>query len=166
MHSPRFRRLVFLLAFSATAGCSVGVAPVVAPDPQVACPGGLTGWRLDIADQRADRSDSARVVTAIRESLTRSLPGCRWISEPGAPLIGIEVHRFSVRQDGNWEAFVEWSVVARDAGGRTLTEFQAESQISRPNYRGVDNEKAALQEALDQAMRRTLNGLRSVPSTR
>ena len=155
----------FLAAVLAT-GCSVTVAPVVAPDSQIACPGGLTAWRLEIADQRADRSDSAKVVTAIRESLVRSLPGCRWVSEPGAPLIGIEVHRFSVRQDGNWEAFVEWSVVARDAGGRTLTDFQSESQISRPNYRGVDNEKAALQEALAQAMRRTLSGLRSVPSTR
>lgn len=166
---PRMRRLRFALAFLTpvlATGCGVTVAPVVAPDPQVACPGGLTGWRLEIADQRAERSDSARVVTAIRESLVRSLPGCRWVSEPGSPLIGIEVHRFSVSQDGNWEAFVEWSVVARDAGGRTLTEFQSEAQISRPNYRGVDNQKAALQEALEQAMRRTLTGLRSVPSTR
>ncbi|MEP7133115.1 MAG: hypothetical protein ABI914_08105 [Acidobacteriota bacterium] len=155
-----------LIVTALGAGCSVTVAPVVAPDPQVACPGGLTAWRLDISDQRADRADSAKVVKAIRESLVRSLPGCRWITDPGAPLIGIEVHRFSVKQDGNWEAFAEWSVTARDASGRTLTEFQAESQISRPNYRGVDNERAAIQEAVDQAMRRTLAGLRSVPSTR
>ncbi|MEP6800692.1 MAG: hypothetical protein ABJC07_02050 [Acidobacteriota bacterium] len=163
------RRFEFAFAFLTTvlgAGCSVTVAPVVAPDPQVACPGGLTAWRLEISDQRADRSDSAKVVTAIRESLVRSLPGCRWMTESAAPLIGIEIHRFSVRKDGNWEAFVEWSVVARDPGGRTLTDFQSESQISRPDYRGVDNEKAALQEALEQAMRRTLSGLRSVPSTR
>ncbi|MEO8189679.1 MAG: hypothetical protein ABI682_05005 [Acidobacteriota bacterium] len=159
----------FLLALTVTvvgAGCSVTVAPVVAPDPQVACPGGLIAWRLEISDQRADRTDSAKVVKAIRESVVRSLPGCRWITDSGAPLIAIEVHRFTVKRDENWEAFAEWSVTARDASGRTLTEFQAESQISRPNYRGVDNEKAALQEAVDQAMRRTLAGLRSVPSTR
>ncbi|MCA1582099.1 MAG: hypothetical protein LC796_12070 [Acidobacteria bacterium] len=154
------------LAGLATSGCSVTVAPVVAPDPQVACPGGVTAWRLEIADQRAERSDSPKVVETIRQSLVRSLPGCHWVSQAGAPLIGIELHRFSVKQDGNWEAAIEWSVVARDAGGRTLTEFQAESLISRPNYRGVDNEKAALQEALDQVMRRTLTGLRSVPSAR
>lgn len=153
------------LATVLTLGCSVTVAPVVAPDPQVACPGGVTAWRLEIADQRAERSDSPKVIAAIRQSLVRSLPGCQWVTA-GAPLIGIEVHRFSVRQDDNWEAAIEWSVIARDGGGRTLTEFQAESLISRPNYRGVDNEKAALQEALDQAMRRTLTGLRSVPSAR
>ncbi|MEP6767400.1 MAG: hypothetical protein ABJC61_01935 [Acidobacteriota bacterium] len=158
--------LAACLASLITLGCSVTVAPVVAPDPQVACPGGVTAWRLEVADQRAERSDSPKVVSAIRESLVRSLPGCRWVAQPGAPLIGIEVHRFSVKQDDNWEAAIEWGVIARDAGGRTLTEFQAESLISRPNYRGVDNEKAALQEALDQAMRRTLTGLRSVPSAR
>ena len=46
--------------------------------------------------------------------------------------------------------------------GRTLTEFQADSSISRPNYRAMDNEKLALQEALDEAMRRALTGLRAV----
>ena len=103
-------------------------------------------------------------MAAIRESIAKSLPGCRWVDSE-APSIAIEIHRFSVlRQDDNWEAAIEWSVIARDGGGRTLTEFQAESLISRPNYRGVDNEKAALQEAVTEAMRRTLTGLRAVPS--
>lgn len=150
------------LALALCAGCGVRVAPVVAPDPEVACPGRTTAWRLEISDQRADRRDSEKIVTAIRESITRSLPGCRWVTAD-APTIAIEVHQFSVRQEGNWEAAVEWGVTARDRGGRTLTDFQSEAQISRPNYRGSNNEREALQEAVDQAMRRTLAGLRAVP---
>jgi hypothetical protein len=146
------------------AGCSVSVAPVVARDPQVACPGGMLAWRLDISDQRADRKDSAKVLATLRDSIVRSLPGCRWV-DADAPAIAIELHRFDVHPDENtWEARAEWSVIARDRQGRTLTEFQADSQVSRPNYRGVDNEKAALQQSLDEAMRRTLAGLRSVPT--
>ena len=57
---------------------------------------------------------------------------------------------------------MEWTRVERD--GRTLTEFQAESDVQRPNYRGVDNEKAAIQQAITEAMQRTLAGLRAVPS--
>jgi uncharacterized lipoprotein YmbA len=161
------RRILALLAGLALTGglaCSVTVKPVVAPDPQIACPGGSAEWRLEIVDQRADRNHAKNVEATIRDSLVRSLPGCRWVTG-NAPAITIEVHRFSVRQDDNWEAAVEWSVLARDRQGRTLTEFQADSQVSRPNYRNVDNEKAALQQALDEAMRRTLAGLRSVSSS-
>lgn len=152
-----------VLTLALSARCSVTVAPVVAPDPQVPCPGSVSAWRLEISDQRADRRDSEKVVTAIRESIVRSLPGCRWVTSADAPLIAIEVHRFDVKQDGNWESEVEWGVAARDKSGRTLTEFAAEAQISRPNYRGSNNEKEALQAAVDQAMRRTLTGLRAVP---
>jgi hypothetical protein len=151
-----------LLPLLPAAGCTVTVAPVVAKDPEIACPGGATSWRLVIADQRADRRDSEKVVRAIRESIARSLPGCRWV-DGAAPEISIEVHRFDVRQnEGTWEAAVELGVVARDRGGRILTEFQADSSIARPNYRGLDNEKLALQEALSEAMRRALTGLRAV----
>jgi len=160
-------RLAGTLLFAATAllsGCSVTVAPIVARDPQIACPGGELAWRLDISDQRAERKDSAKVLATLRDSITRSLPGCRWVGAD-APAISIELHRFDVHPDENtWEAYAEWSVVARDRQGRTLTEFQADSQVSRPNFRGIDNEKAALQQALDEAMRRTLAGLRSVPA--
>jgi hypothetical protein len=151
-----------LLPLLFSAGCTVTVAPVVAKDPAIACPGGATSWKLVIADQRADRRDTEKVVRAIRESIARSLPGCRWV-DTDAPEIAIEVHRFGVRQkEGTWEAAVELGVVARDRGGRTLTEFQADSSIARPDYRGLDNEKLALQEALNEAMRRTLAGLRAV----
>lgn len=146
------------------AACTVTVAPVVAKDPEIACPGGVTRWKLDIEDQRADRKDTEKVLRTIRESIVRSLPGCQWVADD-APSIRIEVHRFDVRQqDGTWDASIEWSVVARDRQGRTLTEFQAESLIARPNYQASDNEKMALQEALDGAMRRTLTGLRAVPN--
>ncbi len=162
----RARRFAFLLAAVFGSACAVSVAPVVSPDPTVACPGGVLAWRLEIADQRADRRDSERVVAAIRDSITKSLPGCRWV-ESEAPSIAIELHRFSVvRQDEIWQAFAEWSVLVRDQGGRTLTEFQADSDVQRPNYRGVDNEKAALQQAVNEAMQRTLAGLRAVPSVR
>jgi hypothetical protein len=77
------------------------------------------------------------------------------------------VHRFSVRfEDSTWEAAIEWGVIARDRDGRTLTEFAAESLVSRPNYRSSDNEKLALQQAMNEAMRRTLIGLRAVPPSR
>ena len=159
-----FSAFFALLPLLAAAGCTVTVAPVVAKDPEIACPGGATSWRLVIADQRADRRDSEKVVRAIRESIARSLPGCRWV-DTEAPEISIEVHRFDVRQnEGTWEATVELGVVARDRIGRTLTEFQADSSIARPDYRGLDNEKLALQEALSEAMRRALAGLRAVPN--
>jgi hypothetical protein len=158
----RLLPLIAAPALALSTACGVTVSPVVAPDPQIACPGGAVTWRLEISDQRADRRDSEKVVRAIRESIARSLPGCRWVSAD-APVIAIEVHRFEVKQEGNWESEVEWGVSARDRSGQILTEFQAEAQISRPNYRGLNNERLALQEAVDQAMRRTLTGLRAVP---
>jgi hypothetical protein len=85
--------------------------------------------------------------------------------EKDAPEISIEVDRFQVRNnEDTWEAFAEFDVIARDRGGRTITEFRAESSIARPNYRGVDNEKMALQQALEEAMQRALAGLRAVPN--
>lgn len=152
--------LASLLALAAA--CTVTVAPVVAVDPEVPCPGGTPEWRLEIVDQRADVNHANNVEVAVRNSITRSLPGCRWVTGPG-PSISLELHRFTVRKEDNWEAAVEWGVLVRDRDGRTLTEFQAESQVSRPNYRGQDNEKASLQQALDEAMRRTLVGLRNLP---
>ena len=160
--APVLSRLAVLFFLFTGAACTVTVAPVVAKDPEIACPGGTTSWRLVIADQRADRRDSEKVIRAIRESIVRSLPGCQWV-DAAAPEISIEVHRFDVRQnEGTWEAAIEFGVIARDRGGRTLTEFQSDSSIARPNYRGLDNEKLALQEALDEAMRRALTGLRAV----
>lgn len=161
------RSLPFFLLASLLAGaaaCSVTVAPVVTRDPEVACPGGITAWQLNLTDQRAERRDAEMMFRAVRDSVTRSLPGCRWV-ESGAPTIAIEIHRFDVRSiEGTWEANVEWGVLVSDGAGRIVTEFQSESSVARPNYRGQDNEKAALQEALTEAMRRTLTGLRGVPN--
>jgi len=158
--------LVALAGLLASASaCRVTVAPVVAPDPEVACPGGSGEWKLEIVDQRADRTHAANVDVAIRDSIVKSLPGCRW-QTANAPTITIEVHRFRVALEDMWEANAEWSVIVRDRDGRTLTEFQADARVSRPNYRGVDNEKAAMQQAMAEAMRRTLAGLRSVSIAR
>ncbi len=150
------------LALSCSA--TTGLKPVVDTDPEVSCPAGQGAWNVEIADQRADRGDSQRLVALLRDSLARSLPGCRWTAaDPGASTIRIEVYRFAADLDGSiWEAAAEWSVLAQDPSGRKLTEFQSTGQVSRPNYRGYNNEREALQQAFEQAIRRTLAGLRAV----
>ena len=50
--------------------------------------------------------------------------------------------------------------------GRTLTEFEANEEVSRPNYRGSDNEKESLTRGLPKALERTVKGLRAVPAHR
>lgn len=155
-----------LLLASLTLACGVSsVRPVAYPDPDVRCPGGLITWALEIRDLRADRSDSDRVTGLIRDSLAQSFPGCRWqgAAGVGTPTVTIEVNRFAVVRDGNfWESAAEWTTLARDAAGRTLTEFQSEAEVSRPNYRGSNNEMEAMKQAFDQAIQRTLAGLRAV----
>ncbi|MGE5414377.1 MAG: hypothetical protein ACM3NW_09400 [Syntrophomonadaceae bacterium] len=148
------------------------VRPVSYADPDVACPGGRTAWNLEIVDQRVDREGSDKTVAAVRDGLQKSFPGCRWTSGPsgGTDSILIEIHRFASRYEsdpgggGGWEARVDWTVRATNAGGRTLTEFQADEQVSRPNYRGSNNEKESLSEAYQKAMERTILGLRSLPA--
>lgn len=144
---------------------SSGVKPVSSPDPEAPCVGGRVTWNLQISDQRAERSDTPRVSGLIRDSLSRSLPACRWSdsaqSENGT--ITIEVHRFGTTTDGAvWEASAEWDVWARNPAGQTLTEFEATGEASRPNYRGENSERVAMQHALEEAMGKTLAGLRAV----
>lgn len=85
----------------------------------------------------------------------------------GAPDSGrvlIEVHRFRTIPEGNtWEAAADWTVLASDASGRTLTEFETREEVSRPNYRGSNNAKESLRLVFDSAIRRTLAGLRGLP---
>jgi len=149
-------------------GCGASsLRPAAYPDPEVRCPGGLLTWGLEIRDLRADRSDSERVTSLIRASLAQSFPDCRWqnSAREGTPAVSIEIHRFAVVRDGNfWESAAEWTVLARDAAGRPLTEFQSEAEVSRPNYRGANNEVEAMKGAFDQAIRRTLEGLKAVSS--
>lgn len=158
------RALVVVVAGIVGTSCAPSVKPVGSPDPQAACPAGRTEWKLEIADQRAERRDSERVTTLLRDSLTRSFPGCHWTSGGGADTIRLEIHRFGVRFDETWNAAADWTVLVADRGGRTLTEFEASAEVARPNYRGANNEREALQEAFEQALRRTLAGLRAVSS--
>src|SRR5713101_9443655 len=124
--------ILLLVSFAFSCGGTASLKPVAAPDPEVACPGGRLAWNLQIADQRAERRDSDRLVSLLRESLSRSLPGCSWTAGGNAPTISIEIHRFAADPQGNlWDAAAEWTVSARDASGRSLTEFQAEAEISR-----------------------------------
>lgn len=156
-------RLFLLAAVTTACASTAGLTPVSYPDPSVACPAGRAGWKLEVQDRRADRESSEGVVGLITESIRRSFPGCRWDeaapSDSGRVLI--EVHRFSTIPEGNsWEAAAEWTVVASDAAGRTLTEFETREEVSRPNYRGSNNAKESLRLVFDSAMRRTLTGLR------
>ena len=148
------------------------VRPASYADPDVACPGGLNAWNLQILDQRVDPEGSDKMVAAVRDGLQKSFPGCRWTSGPpeGAATISIEIHRFASRLEydregtGSWEAAVEWTVRATSASGRTLTEFQANEEASRPNYRNSNNEKESLSEVYQRALERTARGLRTVPA--
>lgn len=170
-HSDRMRRLWPLLLLGSALSCSStsGLKPITTHDSQVPCPGGSLIWNLEIQDQRAERLDSQRLSGLLRESLSHSFPGCQWTgsARSDAPTIAIEIHSFAAEFDGTtFDAAAEWTVTARDASGRTLTEFQAEAQASRPNYRGSNNEKEVLQEVFEQAVNRTLAGLRNVSSGR
>jgi hypothetical protein len=155
--------LMLVLSASSCGPASSGLKPVGMADAQTACPGGRRSWSLEITDQRADRGDSDRVRELIRQSLTRGFPGCEWSGDPQAPKIAVEVHRFAVDFDGSlFDAAAEWAVSARSATGQTLTQFEADARVSRPNYRGSNNEREALRAALEQAVERTLAGLRNL----
>ena len=158
---------VVALILLATGCGSTGLTPATYPDPSVPCPAGLRSWKLEVLDRRARRESTEGVQSLVSESIRQSFPGCQWDSAGGVESgrVQIEIHRFVASQDGNtWEAAAQWSVVASDGSGRTLTEFEANEEVSRPNYRGSNNAREALREAFDRAMKRTLAGLRAVTS--
>ena len=168
------RRLALLSLAALAAACGPpAVRPTSYTVPEVTCPGGRSQWNLEILDQRADPEGADKMKAAIRDGLQKSFPGCRWTFGPpaGADTIAIEVHRFASRFErdvegtGSWEAAVEWSVRATSAEGRTLTEFQANEEASRPNYRGSNNEKESLSEVYHRALERTVKGLSAVAAT-
>jgi hypothetical protein len=144
------------------------IQPVGANDPEAGCPGGKTTWSLEVLDRRADREREAseRVVALVRDSITKSLPACTF-SAPGTegvPSISIEINRFSAPfEEGAWEGRADFNVLARNAAGGTLTDFDATSEVSRPNYQGSNNEKEALKQVLAEALKKTLAGLSAVP---
>jgi hypothetical protein len=157
-----FLGVVAAAAVLAAAACGPpSPRPVSFPDPDVTCPGGKVTWVLQIEDQRAERQAEEKMRGAVRDALLKSFPGCRWNpSDPDAGTVSIEVHRFVSRLDsGSWEAAVEWSVTARDGSGHTLTQFEVNEEVSRPNYQGSDNEKESLSEAFRRAVERTARGL-------
>jgi hypothetical protein len=159
--------LLLPACFAVACGSTEGLKPIAYPDASAPCPAGQTVWNLEVLDRRATREGTESVVSLLRESIVRSFPGCRWESAAGgdAGKIVIEIHRFAASPEGNtWDAAAEWTIFASDAAGRTLTEFEAREDVSRPNYRGSNNAREALREAFDRALRRTLEGLRVVSS--
>lgn len=162
---PSRSATILLLAFNAARCGSPAVRPARYADPEVLCPGGRAAWTLVILDRRADREAEAKMSQAIRDGIQDSFPGCQWSvgAEPGRDTITIEVHRFASRlEEGSWEAAVEWTVSVRTADGRPLTEFEANEEVSRPNYRGSDNEMESLSEAFRRSLERTAKGLQSM----
>ncbi len=156
--------LIALAVLAAACG-STGLTPAAYPDSTVPCPAGFGVWTLEVLDRRARREGSEGVQSLVSESVRRSFPGCRWDAAGGekAARVVIEIHRFISEPEGNtWEAAADWSVVVSDPSGRTLSEFEADEEVSRPNYRGSNNARESLREAFDRAMRKTLAGLRSV----
>jgi hypothetical protein len=165
--NPKSTATLIALAVLATACGSTGLSPAAYPDSTIPCPAGFGAWKLEVLDRRVRREGSEEVQSLVSESIRRSFPGCQWNTEASAKAarIVIEIHRFAATQEGNtWEAAADWSVVASDPAGRTLTEFEANEEVSRPNYRGSNNAKESLREAFDRAMRKTLAGLRAVSS--
>jgi len=161
------RPIALLLAALAASCGPATVRPASYSDPATPCPGGQSRWNLEILDQRAERDATEKMTAAIRNGIQSSFTGCRWSASPeaGAGTITIEVHRFaSVHDVESWEAAVEWSVRATTAEGRTLTEFEANEEVSRLNYRGSDNEKESLTQAFQASLERTIKGLRALPS--
>jgi len=167
MGRSRSFALVALVLLAGGPGCSAtaGLKPVRDEDPQSACPGGRLAWDLQVQDQRAEPRDSERLIALVKSSLSESFPGCRWVADPSAGIVGIEINRFSAALDGSiWDAGVDWTVSARDSGGRSLMAFDATYEASRPNYRNVDNERAVLQELFEKAIKKTALGLRDLSS--
>jgi hypothetical protein len=161
------RPIALLLAVLAASCGPATVRPASYSDPTTPCPGGQNRWNLEILDQRAERVGEEKMTAAIRNGIQSSFTGCQWSASPqaGVGTISIEVHRFaSVHDAESWEAAVEWSVRATSAAGRTLTEFEANEEVSRLNYRGSDNEKESLTQAFQASLERTIKGLRAMPS--
>jgi hypothetical protein len=145
-----------------------GLKPIAAPDATTPCPGARKTWRLEVLDRRADRRESGRVTELVADSIRRSFPGCAWKeAPPDAPLITIEIDTFSSTYSydggGMWDASAVWTVLARDASGRTLTEFECDASASRPNYRETNNELMLLNQIFEQVLGRAVAGLREIP---
>jgi len=166
MKSSFAGRTLPMLALSALAAVACGppnVRPVSFPDPEVGCPAGLLSWNLEVQDQRAEPESSPKMIAAIRDGIQKSFPGCHW-TPPGdeTATITVAVHRFAaVFNDRYYDSSVDWTVTVRNTSGRTISEFDANEQETRPAYSGADAE--SLNEAFRKALQRTVKGLAQVP---
>ncbi|MGH9369736.1 MAG: hypothetical protein ACRD3M_18960 [Thermoanaerobaculia bacterium] len=160
--------LPVLLGASLAGACGPpGLRPTASADPTVACPGQWTSWSLEILDRRANREGSEKLAATLRDAIMKSFPGCSWSGPDGGdrPSVSIEIHRFAAPfEDYVWSAAAEWTVWVKDPAGVTLSEFEALAEVDRPNYYGSNNEKEALQQVFEEALRRTAAGLRAVPA--
>lgn len=160
---PTFAAILASCALLA-AGCGPPpVHPAAFPDPDVTCPAGLLSWNLEILDQRVTPEASEKMIASVRGGVEKSFPRCRWSTEAAdAPTITITVHRLAVVVwDRYQNAAAEWTVTAVNAGGRTITEFEANEEDTRPAYSGADED--ALNEAFRRALQRTVRGLSAMP---
>jgi hypothetical protein len=171
---PSRRRLLSafcLLVSSLSCGPSGpgSLKPLAAPDPDTACPGGRGSWKLEVLDRRAERRATEKVTALVADSIRRSFPGCAW-DRPAAdaPSITVEIDAFSSsfnrEGDNMWDAAATWSVLVREASGRTVTEFECDASASQPNYSNANNEKEVLNRVFDEALSRALAGLRAIPA--
>jgi hypothetical protein len=161
---PTSATLVVFCALSASGCGPARVQPAAFPDPDVPCPAGLLSWKLEVLDQRVKPEASEKMIASLRDGVEKSFPGCRWspAEAAGEPTITIAVHRFgAVFNDRYYDAAAEWSVSARNASGRTITEFESNEEETRPAYSGADED--ALNEAFRKALQRTVRGLSAIP---
>lgn len=155
---------VLVLAALAAAACGAPkVRPAAFPNPDVPCPAGLLSWNLEVLDQRAEPADSEKMIATVRDGIEKSFPGCRWSTAGAeAPTITIVVHRLAaVFNDRYYDSAADWTVTARTASGREITEFDASEQETRPAYSGADEE--SLNEAFRKALQKTVKGLSQIP---
>src|SRR5262249_30276533 len=139
-----------------------GLAPVSVPDSEAGCIGGQRAWKLEVLDRRAERRETERVTALVADSIRKSFGTCEWNTGRDAGTVTIEIDTFSSIFSGReamWDAEAVWTVNARDASGKTLTEFECQASGSRPNYQNANNEKELLNQVFDQALRRALAGL-------
>jgi hypothetical protein len=170
MRKPLWPAALYLLLTALACGPTGpgGLKPIAAPDASTPCPAGRKTWRLEVLDRRAERRESERVTALVADSIRRSFPGCAWNdAPPDAPLITIEIATFSSTYSydsgGMWDASAIWTVLARDASGRTLTEFECNASASRPNYRESNNELVLLTQIFEQVLGRAVAGLGDIP---
>ena len=122
-----------LAALGVACGCGPAtVRPTSYADPDVTCPAGRSAWSLEIKDERAEPKGSEKMVAAIRDGIQKSFPGCRWSTPPRERTRSRSRFTASLRPSttSTRRGRPPWNgpSARTDAGGRTLTEFQADEE--------------------------------------